>query len=601
MSGRFPKAPDIWAYWDNLAGRRDCVVKGGAPVWSRALGDGPSGPRNRDRWGGYIEGVDMFDAMLFKIAPKDANLMDPQQRLSLECAWSTLEHAGYGHAEAMRGASVGVFWGSMWGEYSLYAAEQGYLQGAYGGPGAINWAIANRISYFFDFTGPSLMLDTACSSSLTALHMGCQAIRAGDCEAALVGGVNLSLHPAKYDYLSEGMFLSAEGKCRSFGDGGDGYVPGEGVGAVLLKPLSQALSDGDHIYGVVKASAVNHGGNAAGFTAPNPRAQQALIEKTLTRSGLEATDIGLIECHGTGTALGDPIEIEALTAAYAGGSSIPIGSVKSNIGHLEAAAGIAGLIKLLLAFEQDWRPASLHHDPVNRRLDFSKTPFRLLSDGEPWAREAGTVRHAAISSFGAGGSNAHVILSGPEAAQPATIAAKVPSQAVLSARSEKSLRALAQQLADVLGKRNDWQFADVAHSLARRATAAFTAAIPAGSPSAVLAHLRAIASGSPQPTAQHTDVPVEAEPRLLSLPPTPFERQAYWIPTVTTQHQKQASPFPLLRQADANTVAIHLDANQPCLRDHEIGGAPVLAAAMGIELAIRAQRIINLLHRQMRT
>ncbi|WP_141292101.1 beta-ketoacyl synthase N-terminal-like domain-containing protein, partial [Ideonella azotifigens] len=240
-------------------------------------------------------------------------------------------------------------------------------------------SIANRISYWCNFSGPSLALDTMCSSSLTAIHLACQSLRQGNCSVAVAGGVNVSVHPNKYLMLAQGKFISGKGRCESFGQGGEGYVPGEGVGAILLKPLAQAQADGDHIYGVIKASAINHGGKTNGYTVPNPNAQAKVIERALRDGGIDARDISYIEAHGTGTSLGDPIEIAGLAKAFGQWTSdrqyCAIGSAKSNIGHCESAAGIAGVTKVLLQLKHRQIAPSLHSSVLNPNIDFEATPF----------------------------------------------------------------------------------------------------------------------------------------------------------------------------------------------------------------------------------
>ncbi|MCP5088774.1 MAG: SDR family NAD(P)-dependent oxidoreductase, partial [Rhodobacteraceae bacterium] len=248
MSGRFPQAPNLDVYWQNLASGKDCIEEIPADRWNHHpfFDRTPDTPdKTYGKWGGFLEDVDKFDPLFFNISPREAEQMDPQQRLFLECAWETMEHAGYGNRKQYKGKRIGVYVGVMWNEYSQISNQEGFLQQRYVGPGSLYWAIANRVSYVMDFKGPSLAIDTACSSSLTTVHLACQSILNGESEMALAGGVNLSLHPYKYLYLGQARFLSHDGRCRSFGQDGSGYVPGEGVGAVLLKPLEKAIQDGD--------------------------------------------------------------------------------------------------------------------------------------------------------------------------------------------------------------------------------------------------------------------------------------------------------------------------------------------------------------------
>ncbi|WP_029002383.1 non-ribosomal peptide synthetase [Azorhizobium doebereinerae] len=417
LAGRYPGARTLAEFWDNLAAGRDCITEVPPERWDAArLYDPARGAPGRvnSRWGGFLDGVDQFDPLFFNISPREAEFIDPQERLFLQCAWEALEDAGHTPASLASGeggANVGVFVGVMYEEYQLYGAERTQA----GHPVALSGvpaSIANRVSYFCDFHGPSMAVDSMCSSSLTALQLACDSIRAGHCSAALAGGVNLSVHPNKYLALAQGRFLSSSGRCESFGRGGDGYVPGEGVGAVLLKPLSDALADGDQIYGIVRGTALNHGGKTHGYTVPNPHAQAAVISRALTQAGVSPDDISYVEAHGTGTALGDPIEISALTTAFRAATErrgfCAIGSVKSNIGHCESAAGMAGLTKVLLQMKHGRLVPSLHAETLNPAIDFAASPFVVQRTLASWLAER--PRMAGLSSFGAGGSNAHVVM-----------------------------------------------------------------------------------------------------------------------------------------------------------------------------------------------
>lgn len=405
LSGRYPYASDINTFWQNLLNGRDCIDEAPARVASTV---------GYKRWGGFISDVDCFDPMFFNISPREAEIMDPHERLFLEQAWHAMEDAGYTR-ESLKikadgsPARMGVYVGVMWANYQLFSGSQPGQTGI-----SFSWSIANRISYQFDAHGPSMAIDTACSSSLTALHTACVAIQRGDCDLALVGGVNLSLHPLKYDQLEQGQFLSSEGRCRAFGSAGDGYVPGEGVGAMIIKRRSDALASGDHIYAEVMGTATNHGGKTNGYTVPNPTAQADVIRDALTDAGLKPEDISYIEAHGTGTALGDPVEIRGLSLVFGDnaqkGDVCAVGSVKSNIGHLEAASGMASLTKVLLQMKHGKLVASLHSNPSNEHIDFNATPFYVPQQTREWSVR-GDRRYAGISSFGAGGSNAHVVLS----------------------------------------------------------------------------------------------------------------------------------------------------------------------------------------------
>ncbi|HEY0946762.1 MAG TPA: SDR family NAD(P)-dependent oxidoreductase [Opitutaceae bacterium] len=459
LAGRYPEARDLDEFWENLKSGRDSVGEIPAERWDHSQWYSPergAAGRTYCKWGSFLTDIDKFDPLFFGITPREAEMMDPQERLFLETAWHTFEDAGYTR-EALSGEAVGVYVGVMWSQYQLWGWEQ-TLRGNVLTPNAFSASIANRVSYTFDLKGPSLALDTMCSSSLTALDLAGEALRRGTCSMALVGGVNLSLHPTKFLFLSRGNFASTDGRCRAFGEGGDGYVPGEGVGAVLLKPLSRAQADGDLIYGVIRATAVGHGGKTSGHAVPSPTGQAAVIKQALRRAAIDPRTITYIEAHGTGTSLGDPIEIAGLTQAFQGtGTAEPfcaIGSVKSNIGHLESSAGIAGLTKILLQLKhRELVPSLLHSERLNPHIDFGATPFRVQTKAQPWqpASVAFPLR-AGLSSFGAGGTNAHVIVEeAPRPARPAS--PDGPQVFVLSARTADRLKESAEKLTTFLERR----------------------------------------------------------------------------------------------------------------------------------------------------
>ncbi|MEM7125457.1 MAG: SDR family NAD(P)-dependent oxidoreductase [Chloroflexota bacterium] len=464
LGGRYPMAENLTDFWENLKAGRDCITEIPLDRWDhRRYYDADKNKRGKSysKWGGFMPDVDKFDPLFFKISPREAEVMDPQERLFLETVWQTLEDAGYTRqalATQMQGR-VGVFVGVMWGEYQLYSQEEVRLSSSYA-------SIANRVSYVLNLNGPSIALDTMCSSSLTSIHLACESIRCGECAAAFAGGVNISIHPHKYLQLAQGKFAASDGRCRSFGEGGDGYVPGEGVGAVLLKPLAQAQADGDVIYGVIKGSSINHGGKTNGYTVPNPVAQSRVIAATLEKSGVAPESISYMEAHGTGTALGDPIEIRGLSQAFgseqSAGHTCAIGSVKSNIGHLESAAGIAGLTKVLLQIKYQQLVPTIHAETLNPNIEFEATPFRVQKELVSWKQPVQEIngvlqavpRRAGLSSFGAGGANAHLIIEeyqpsatlgqGESSSQQSAVSSQ--QLIVLSAKNEERLRVYAQIL-----------------------------------------------------------------------------------------------------------------------------------------------------------
>nr|ALD83703.1 tAT polyketide synthase [Sorangium cellulosum] len=471
VAGRYPMAEDLEELWDALRSGKDCITEIPEGRWDprEVYGADRYQPdKGYSCWGGFLTDVDKFDPLFFAISPREAKLMDPQERLFLETAWHAIEDAGYAR-EQLRASRAGVFVGVMYAPYQLFSVEPRY-RGTGFTPSSLHASIANRVAYVLDFRGPSIAVDTMCSSSLTALHLACASIRRGECEVAIAGGVNLSLHPNKYLALGQGKFTSSDGRCRSFGDGGDGYVPGEGVGAVLLKPLGRALEDGDHIHAVIRGSAVNHGGRTNGYTVPNPAAQGDVVARALADAGVDPAEIDYVEAHGTGTSLGDPIEIAGLVRAFEPASGearsarrrVPIGSVKSNIGHLESAAGIAAVTKVLLQLKHGELAPSLHADRLNPNIDFSRSGFHVQTSLEPWPRrpagegDRGRVvpRVAGVSSFGAGGANAHVVIEEHIAAPwPAGGEASGQELVVLSARSAERLDAYARKLARFLARR----------------------------------------------------------------------------------------------------------------------------------------------------
>lgn len=423
MAGRYPQANNLEEFWEVLSGAKDCIVEIPITRWNHsAYYDPEKGKPGKTyaKWGGFIDGVDEFDPGFFNISPREAEIIEPQERLFLQTAYEAIEDAGYTRQaladntvlDGMAGA-VGVYVGVTYQEYQLYGAQETLL----GRPMVLSMSpssIANRVSYFCDFHGPSMAVDTMCASSLTTVHLACQSLLNGECKAAIAGGVNVSIHPAKYLMLGYGGFASESGRCQTFSEHADGYVPSEGVGAVLLKPLRDAIHDGDHIYGVIKGSAVNHGGRTYGYSVPNPAAQEAVIRRAISSADVNPQDISYMEAHGTGTSLGDPIEISALNKAFGQyfptGRSCPIGSVKSNIGHCESAAGIAGLTKVLLQMQNSQLVPSIHADQINPKIEFNKSPFVVQKALERWEQVNNKPRIAGISSFGAGGSNAHLIV-----------------------------------------------------------------------------------------------------------------------------------------------------------------------------------------------
>ncbi|CAM3145501.1 SDR family NAD(P)-dependent oxidoreductase [Janthinobacterium lividum] len=457
ISGRFPGAPDLETFWENLRNGCDSVTEIPADRWNHAdyFDKRKNIPgKSYSGWGGFINDVDQFDPEFFNISPRMAAFLDPKERLFLETVWNMLEDAAYtrGHLRQAYGSKVGVFVGAMYQLYGAFAANDN--ERAATALSSYN-AIANRISYFFDLRGPSLAVDTMCSSSLTAIHLACQSLLDGDCELAIAGGVNLSIHPRKFVALSQAQIIGSHAGSRSFSDG-DGYLPAEAVGAVLLKPLAKARRDGDRVLAVIKASSINHGGRSTGYFAPNAEAQVQLIEANFSKAGIDPASIGYVEAAANGATLGDSTELRALRTVFANagvnGPLCPIGTVKSNIGHAEAASGMAQLAKVVLQLKHRMLVPSIKTEPRNPNIDFATTQFHLLDQPEPWVTEIGKPRRATISSFGAGGANAHLIIEeyiGTTVQAPtqvSTLAAPSLEGIVLSARTTEQLAHVAQRL-----------------------------------------------------------------------------------------------------------------------------------------------------------
>ena len=446
---RFPGADSPAAYWRLLRDGIDAISEIPAGRWDKEAfyDSNPAAPgKMNTRWGGFLEQVDRFDAAFFGISPREAARMDPQQRLLMEVAWEALEDAGQVPAK-LAGERVGVFVGISSFDYGQLQLGDAGLSDAYAGTGSALSIAANRLSYFFDWRGPSLAVDTACSSSLVAVHLACQNLRLGECDMALVAGVNLLLSPAMTVNFSKAGFMAADGRCKPFDSRADGYVRSEGAGVVLLKPLSQAVADGDPIVAVIRGSATNQDGRSNGLTAPNPQAQVDVLRRAYRNAGVSPAAVHYVEAHGTGTALGDPIEAQALGEVLGedrpAGQHAAIGSVKSNIGHLEAAAGIAGLIKVALSLRYGQLPASLHFREPNPLIPFDRLPLRVQQELTDWPVEPASAI-AGVSAFGFGGANAHVVVQGPPLTHtPPRVTTHEAQVIPLAAADGEALRALA--------------------------------------------------------------------------------------------------------------------------------------------------------------
>ncbi|MFF2851895.1 type I polyketide synthase [Streptomyces sp. NPDC058001] len=505
MSCRLPGASSPEEFWSLLTEGRDAVAapppgRRDDPIWDEA---GPEVPTD----GGYLADVSGFDAGFFHISPREAASLDPQQRLALEVAWEALEDSGY-PATTLMDRQAGVYVGLNTADYhELLTRDMGNID-LYYGTGNTFAASAGRLSYFLGLHGPSLAVDTACSASLTAVHLACQGLRAGDCEIALVGGANVIVTPTVSVAMSAGGALAPDGRCKTFDEAADGYGRGEGAVVLILKPLSAARRDGDRVYALLRGSAVNQDGDSGGFTVPSAAAQSALISQALDRAGWEPHEVDYVEAHGTGTPLGDPIEIRAMADALGPGrdadNPLLVGSAKANIGHLEAAAGITGLLKVVLSVHHGELPPHLVDRPSSR-IDWDSLPVSLVTSRSPWP-ERDRPRRAGVSSFGFSGSNAHVLVeqAAPRAEEPPATEPAAPRLALLpwvvSGRGPAALRGQAARLAEFLAGRPELDPADVTYSLAATRTPLEHRAVVLGAPDdrdAVRVALTALADGRP--------------------------------------------------------------------------------------------------------
>ncbi|MEM9304045.1 MAG: beta-ketoacyl synthase N-terminal-like domain-containing protein, partial [Pseudomonadota bacterium] len=456
MGCRFPGGEDPERFWELLDRGGDAIGPVPPDRWDRDALCGPT-PETRGRTvareGGFVPRPQDFDAAFFGISPKEAATLDPQQRLLLEVGWEALEHAVVVPSR-WAGRSIGVFVGISGHDYSQRLLSRPLTEiDAYLATGNSHSVAAGRMAYTFGFTGPALSVDTACSSSLVALHLACQSLRNGDCEAALAGGVNRLLSPEFSINFSAARMLAPDGRCKTFSAAADGFARAEGCGVLVLKRLDHAERDGDRVLAVVRGSAINQDGRSGGLTVPNGPAQQAVIRAALADARVEAQSIDYVEAHGTGTELGDPVEAGALAAVFAGRDEpLAIGSVKTNVGHMEAAAGMGGIIKVLLAMQHEKLPAHLHFDAPSPHVAWAQVPLRVTAGAEAWP---GTRRRlAGVSSFGFSGTNAHVVLeAGPAVSSPARPTR--PALLTLSARDADALAQQAQRLSELLRREPD--------------------------------------------------------------------------------------------------------------------------------------------------
>ncbi|NEQ24610.1 MAG: type I polyketide synthase [Microcoleus sp. SIO2G3] len=491
---RFPKAKDPESFWQLLRNGVDAITEVPKDRWDiDAFYDPEPGKpaKMSTRWGGFLDQVDQFDPSFFGISPREVERMDPQQRLVLEVAWEALENAGLA-PEKLSGSQTGVFMGIGNYDYCRLLTKDLTLVNAYDGTGNTLSIAANRLSYILNLRGPSALIETACSSSLVALHFACRSLQSGESNLFLVGGASLMLSPGPFLTYSHARMMASDGRCKTFDASADGYVRGEGCGVVVLKRLSDAIKDEDNILAVIRGTAVNQDGLSNGLTAPNGPSQQAVIRQALENAGVTPEEISYIEAHGTGTSLGDPIEVKSLKAVLLQNRKPDqpcwLGSLKTNIGHLEAASGIASIIKVVLALQHQEIPPHLHLKQLNPYISLEGTTFSIPTERQPW--HPGTEhRLAGISAFGFGGTNCHVILEeapleeggregakeqgknfphSPTPSLPHSLTSSLSDSLTrpvhlltLSAKTEKALGELAQRYADFLGTHPEVSLADV--------------------------------------------------------------------------------------------------------------------------------------------
>ncbi|MCC5021282.1 MAG: polyketide synthase dehydratase domain-containing protein, partial [Candidatus Synoicihabitans palmerolidicus] len=588
IEARLPGADDLRTFWHNLVEGIDGVGTMPAERMVLSTSENPTGD------GGFIGDVDKFDAPFFGLSRREATVMDPRQRLFLEAVWRAVENAGVNPAK-LAGTRTGVFVGVVGGsEYARGESSPVVDAGAQRLLGAATSLIAGRVSYFFDLRGPCSTIDTACSGSLVALHRAVTSLRSGECDQAIVGGVNLVLDPITTREAAKTGMISPTGRCRAFDAAADGYVRGEGVIAMMLKPLQAAEAAGDPIYALVLGTAENHGGRAAGLTAPNPEAQRDVITAALRSADVAPDTVTYVEAHGTGTQLGDPIEVNGLCAAWikSGASErarCALGAVKSQLGHLEAAAGLAGVVKTVLALRAGVLPGNLHLQRTNPRINLEDTPFHLVDRKSDWPRinladGHEQPRRGGVSSFGFSGINAHAVLEEYVAVNGEAIAEAMGRRwpISLSARTPVALVRTAELLAAAID--DNHRLADVALTLAEgRDQMTETVTFFVQSMAELRSGLALIAAGERPATMEEGDSvpPVPAGGRRIHLPGYGFERRSYWAKSLEVRP-------PTKLKGLAVPARWEVTKTDPILAQHVVGGRAILPAVAYLDFVWRA-------------
>ncbi|UTX04700.1 type I polyketide synthase [Bacillus inaquosorum] len=629
MSGRYPEADNLDAYWSNLKAGRDSIREIPPSRWDVASFYQPF-PSDEgkiySKWLGLMDDVACFDPLFFNIAPSEAETMDPQQRLFLQEGYQAFADAGY-TPEALNGQNCGVYLGIMANEYYRMLCEQQYgLTDMTGNYASIASA---RIAYFLNLKGPALSIDTACSSSLVAINLACEALLNRKIDMALAGGVTLYLTPKPYIEMCAAHMLSPEGRCKAFDKSSDGMVPGEGVGAVVLKRLQDAEADNDLIYGVIIGFGINQDGKTNGLTAPSVKSQIALERSIYQNYNIDPSSISYAEMHGTGTQLGDPIELKALSTAFQEKTDkkqfCAIGSVKSNIGHTSAAAGVASVHKVLLSMQHQQLVPTLHFKEPNEYFDFKNSPFYVNTQTRPW--DANSPRRACVSSFGFSGTNAHLVIEAYETKKkrvrmPVTDASR-PALFVLSAKTEKQLKVYAGIMKEWIESQVDVNLKDMTYTLqTSREAMDYRMAFWMDSKFAAIDMLTAYLNDE-QPdglhishvkkrkgqrnTSLHTDPETlfsqwlagewvdwqvfykDDEPRHIRLPGYPFAKEHYWLPKQDTTSSSNSTLHPLvhLNTSDLSTQRFTtiLTGKEAYLTDHQVKERRVLPGSAYLEMA----------------
>jgi acyl transferase domain-containing protein/acyl carrier protein/SAM-dependent methyltransferase len=628
MSGRFPQSPDLGALWSHLAAGRDVTQ----PITRWDLDKLRAAGLTCGR-GGFLDDIDQFDPLFFNISGTEANFMDPQHRLLLEETWHALEDAGYA-GDGVAGSRCGVYMGFNGGDYGKLIEGRAALpaQAMWGNAASV---LSSRISYCLDLQGPAITLDTACSSSLVAAHLACQGLWSGETDLALAGGAWIQCTPGFLTAATNAGMLSASGHCHTFDAAADGFVPSEGVGVVVLKRLADALSAGDHIYGVIKGTAINQDGASNGITAPSAASQERLERHVYDFFGIDPARIGMVEAHGTGTKLGDPIEVRALTNSFRASTDrtgfCALGSIKTNIGHTAAAAGVAGLIKVLLSLQHRQIPPSANYSRPNPHIDFTDSPFFVNTTLRHWHDASEGPRLAAVSSFGLSGTNAHMVIEEAPAAPPPRGA--VPALVLVSAHRREDLRAQVSALAEYLASHPGVALADASFTLAvGRRHYRYRAACVAQDVSHAREQLRRwldgessdllITEGEPEASsAQQSAVSrvvagllLTRDPherasalrelarlhvfgcaiewrslytqgeRRISLPGYRFARKRHWVPEAAPVPVPVASAPPPTPSPSVRRIDKRLSGAEFFLSDHLVQGKPVMPGVAYLEL-----------------